>query len=119
MTLRITSIDAPGNLDAERLIMRAGEELDVGKFAIFCANVTQTGVGSGNIPAAYWFMDYKVAANDWVVLYTKAGSQSKKNGDSGPTSHFFYWSRQAPLWTPRTRPVIVYTSPYAFGPLTP
>lgn len=118
MSLRISSIQSAGDIAKERLVLRADLAVDIGIYAVFCCNVADSDeVSSGDIPASYWIADEKIEKDDLVVLYTKGGKRSSKVGDSGRTSHFFYWGRKSPLWVQGHRPVLVNTKPWQFGPI--
>lgn len=99
MNLEIRSFAGVGDLQKERIVLKALADLDVGDYAIL-----RSGVGSsGRTPTsgrkiAYWFPDEDVQANDLVVLYTKKGSRSTKPIEGGGTAYFFYWGRDEALW---------------------
>lgn len=118
MSLRISSIAGAGDFDKERLIMRAGTDLDIGGFSLFCCKVvSENQVDSGDVACAYWFEDYEVKSGDLVILYTKSGKRSSKVNESGSTSHFIYWERRSPIWSPEYRAVLIQAKVAQFGPL--
>jgi hypothetical protein len=98
MNLELKGVRDVGDLNRERVVLRATQDADIGRFAIFkCRTTSDDGVAAGYIPAAYWFPDKKVKSGDWVVLYTKEGTRSEKAGDNGNT-YFYYWGRKDPQW---------------------
>jgi hypothetical protein len=98
MNFVITQIADKGQLDRERIIIRALKDDDIGDYAIFKAKIgTGENVLPGNVPNAYWFIDIQIKAGDYVVLYTKVGKRSEKE-ISDAKSYFFYWGLSAPIW---------------------
>jgi len=117
MNVEISSIAKAGQLDGERIVLRVTEECDIGRFAVFrCfSSEKERNVQSGNVPNVFWFPDKKVAAKDYVVVYTKSGASSEKKNSDGTTSHFFYWRLDAPIWTDGYTPVLVNTATWRLG----
>ncbi|MDZ7712749.1 MAG: hypothetical protein U5L06_06415 [Rhodovibrio sp.] len=77
MNLQNIAIRSPGDLNKERLVMRALTDLDVGAYTIF-AVVGREGVPTNDLRHAFWFPDLSVKKNDLVVVYTKVGKHKKK-----------------------------------------
>ena len=98
MNLNISSFADAGNVDKERLVLKARVGLDIGKYAVFCTELSQDGAATAGSKLAYWFPDEEVKANDLVVLYTKRGISRKKELDTNRTAHFFYWGHEEALW---------------------
>lgn len=116
MTVTISSITNAGELDRERLVLKVEDDLDIGKYAVFCCKKSsETAVSAGNIPAAYWFIDKPIKKNDLVVLYTKSGKRSEKNNSGGNTSHFFYWGKSESIWNSDYRAVLIESRSYKFS----
>ena len=98
MTLEIRNFADAGNLDTERLIVRAIEAVDIGTFVVLRSKTNEEGAPISGVKTAYWFPDLTVETGDLVVLYTKAGKTSKKKLPSGKTAHFYYWHQKSALW---------------------
>lgn len=100
MELEIESFAAAGDLSKERIILRAKNNLDVGRYAILRSRVAKSGERdpTAGPKIAYWFQDRNVKAEDVVVLYTKKGNTSIKDIGNGRTAYFFYWGRSETLW---------------------
>ncbi len=98
MNLNISSFADAGNFDKERLVLKANVDLDIGKYAVFCTELSADKGATAGSKLAYWFPDEEIKANDLVVLYTKQGSSRKKELDAGRTAHFFYWGHDEALW---------------------
>jgi hypothetical protein len=101
MSLAFRGIVDVGELEKERAVFRATEDVNIGAYALFCcrAGSKDGTVVAGYLPAAYWFYDRKVKKNDFVIVYTKKGKSSEKEGPDGNTSFFFYWGLEKPLWS--------------------
>jgi hypothetical protein len=118
MNLELVRIDSAGDLERERVVLRATVDTDVGEYAVFRCEQAEMpdDVYVGPIPNAYWFPARKLKANDWVVLYSKAGALSEKRGEGrSASSYFFYWNSDSTLWLAQMVPVLVETSNWIFG----
>ena len=116
MTLLAKSVKEPQNFDKERFVMKATENLQVGRYAVFrCTKEGDIGVSDGKLDDAYWFPDKVVSEGDLVVLYSKPGVISEKSIEDGKKAHFFYWCKETSMWDGDTIPVLVKISSYQFG----
>jgi hypothetical protein len=108
MSLKLVGVEDAGDLDSERVVLRADAATGIGRCILLHAKRSPEGkVFSGPVPGAYWFATMSVRAGDLVVLYTKRGQRSQKPQDDGATSHFFYWGLPAPIWGPDYKPALV------------
>jgi hypothetical protein len=111
-----------GNLQKERVVLKARTDGDAGDYAIFHCFVSEDDgrALSGDVPNAYWFPALKVKAGDLVVLYTKSGSRSKKVQPEGGTTHFFYWEKSESIWNSQEyKLALVNTDAWTFYPKEP
>ena len=107
MKLTLKSIDGRGDLEKERIVMRAPSKMDVGQFAVIEAGYLD-GMVNSSTKDCYWFPDKVVEEGDWVVLYTKAGKDKEKIQKNGAKAHFFYWEKSSSKWGGGSRvPVIL------------
>ncbi len=97
MRLQIQRVRERGSVAKERLVIKVLADTDVGSFAIFRTVFTKGGPTVA-VDDTFWFPDSPVAKGDSVVVYTKDGSQSTKQLESGATTHFFYWGSTISLW---------------------
>ena len=108
MSLKLVGVENPGDLDNERVVLRALADVNIGKYILLRARTSPDNkVFSGAIPAAYWFETITIRMNDFVVLYSKVGTRSQKVGNDGITSYFFYWGFTSPAWTPEFKPTVI------------
>lgn len=97
MNLKYSSFADGGNIEKERLILKAHANVEIGNYAVFCSSVNE-GKATAGRKTAYWFPDETIKTGDLVVLYTKVGTDSKKKLNSGATAHFFYWGLKDAVW---------------------
>ena len=78
MNVELRSIENAGDLERERVVLRAPGDDDIGNYAIFRCYVTKEKVAAGPIAAGYWFPDRKLKKGDFVVVYSKAGANERE-----------------------------------------
>lgn len=98
MNLKFSSIADAGDLLKERLVLKAGGPVALGDYLVMLSTVNSEGSPYAGSHTIYWFPDGNVKSGDQVILYTKAGTSSKKALEQGATAHFFYWGLGAPVW---------------------
>jgi hypothetical protein len=109
MKLKITGIRDHGDLNKERVVMKAESNGDVGDFVLIQSGYRDESVTNG-VYVTYWFPDKQFNAGDIVVLYTKSGKSSEKPFKNG-TSHFFYLGRSQPIWQEDNRAAVLMYAP--------
>lgn len=99
MNLEITGIEDAGDMERERVVLRAKTDTDLGEYAIFMGKGASDDGSflSGHVPSAYWFNKRSIKAGDFAVVYTKEGTASSKT-ENGHTSYFYYWGWKQPKW---------------------
>ena len=109
MKAKLMSVESPGVLDQERIVIRALSDIDIGNYAVLGCDKSSTDGRPlpGNIDIAYWFNFHQIKAKDLVILYTKSGRRSEKALADGRKSHFFYWGRDKPIWRSTNMAVLV------------
>ena len=107
MNFEISSFADAGDLDKERVVLRATEDIDIGRFVLIRSKSDPGGDPVSGSKDAYWFPDKSVARGDLVVVYTKKGNSGKKAMNGGGTAHFYYWHKKTPFWGPEGRNVAV------------
>ncbi|MBC3464991.1 hypothetical protein [Pseudomonas sp. RW10S2] len=98
MKLEIDRIPEAGNLQKERVVMKASEDLDIGKYILLRSKKGSSGNPKSGSKTAYWLPDVSVKAGDLVVVYSKQGKSSKKTLDDGRVVHFYYWQLNKAIW---------------------
>jgi len=118
MIFEIRRIADPGDLDDERVVLKALGPGELGDFALFAARRSQDPgkVLSGRIRSAYWFPNRQLKTGDLAVLYTKSGRQSEKKLEGGSKTYFFYWGLEEPIWgDEHYKPVLVEVSDWGLA----
>lgn len=98
MKLEIVSFTEAGNFEKERLVLKADDDIDIGKYIVLRSKRGKTGNPTSGSKSAYWLPDAMVKSGDLVVVYSKTGKSSKKILPSGKTVHFYYWHHKNPIW---------------------
>lgn len=116
MTLVLQSVVNVGELERERVVIRATADVEIGHYAVFCCNAADDGLPlAGNVVHAFWLEDKKIKSGDFVVIYSKRGRDSEKTSENGATSHFYYWELDEPLWNKDTVPILLLISSWKRG----
>ncbi len=116
MTIEITSVAAPGKISEERLVMKATSNDNMTNYIVLQGrSAGNDDVYSGDIDRAYWFATRKVNTGDFVVLYTKSGTNSEKKNKDGTTSYFFYWGLTSPIWVSGQAPALLRAPSWQIG----
>jgi hypothetical protein len=110
MNLKLVSFADSGNLERERVVLKAAEDADVGDYTALCSSTTVPNTANPGLSVAFWFPSAKVKKDDIVVLYTKHGKQSKKRIGGGHTAYFFYWGVANPIWNASTSALVLIES---------
>jgi hypothetical protein len=97
MALSISTIKGIGDLTNERVVLIADSETDIGKYLLLQTMGDEQAIYALTY-ASFWFPDKMVEEGDYVVLYTKKGSQKNKDRSDGKKTHFFYWDKMSPIW---------------------
>jgi hypothetical protein len=98
MDLEIKYVKDAGNINHERIILKALKKVQVGEYMIADSTYTVDGQISNILRHIFWIPDKIIQANDLVVIYTKVGHSSEKLNKSGVTTHFFYWDIDRTIW---------------------
>ena len=97
MNIQIESIANPGDLQNERLVLKAMKDVDIGDFILLHTGRRDDSPTTW-VKNTYWFPNKAVKAGDLIVIYSKLGTQSEKELASGSKAHFFYWGQRYALW---------------------
>lgn len=97
MKIKISGIKDAGNLEGERIILIAEEDVDIGDYMTCYVRETDETTISTDIQSPFWFPNTKLKKGDRVVVYTREGQRGRKVGDDGSTSYFYYRNHNEPL----------------------
>jgi hypothetical protein len=96
MKLKITAIREAGDLNKERVVMKAEASTDIGQYVFLRVN-TVDGQPTTSVRNTYWFPNKSINPGDYVIVYSKEGINSEK-GFKNVTSHFFYLASKTAIW---------------------
>lgn len=79
----------------ERVVLKALADCNLGEYILTDSTFGADGGSSNLFRHVFEFPTYDVKKDEWVVLYTKKGTQHKSaNGKT----HFFYWNSKHNVW---------------------
>jgi hypothetical protein len=107
MNVKLVSFADAGNIQKERVVFRATEDTDIGNYMVLCSQSDELGTASSGANTAYWFPDVAVKKEDLIVLYTKSGTDRKKDVTGGHTAYFYYWGSPEPIWNTTTATLVL------------
>lgn len=111
--VHIESVVDRGDIDHERLVLRAVRDADIGDFMLIRTRFEGDQVTTGVINTL-WFPDQTVKTGDIIVVYSKSGGTTRKRTKDGRTAHFFYWGQKSALWeSERFAPVLLHAPEWA------
>lgn len=107
MRLSIDEYIDAGDLKNERIAFKVKSDCNLKFFAAHLSRKLPSG-GFYNRPSeTYWFTPQDVKAGDWIVLYTKNGTNSIKENESGSTTFFYYWGLESTIFNKPTDGIIL------------
>lgn len=107
MKIAIRGVVEPGNLEKERLVLRAEVDTDVGRFLVARNAYVAEGSVSDEIKNAFWLPDQSVEAGNLVVLYTKSGENRIRVNKDESKTHFLYLGLEQPIWSSDDATVLI------------
>ncbi len=90
MLLEIQYIKDAGDIENERIVMKALADCDIGNYFTFLSHYVDKTSVSTEVVSPFWFVSTTVCKGDIVVVYTKEGKRSSKVNKDGSTSYFYY-----------------------------
>lgn len=108
--LEILYVGDKGNLDQERVILKANAQLDLIGY-ILINSFSEDGQTCYDLnDKAFWFPKKIVNAGEYIRVYTKSGNnqtvQSTFNKEPA-TFHDFYWGLKSPIWLDKSNAVVM------------
>lgn len=98
MHLQILRVRDAGDLDNEKIILKANQSCEISWYILFDNTYDETGNLSNLWRHVYIFPAIHLNAGDFIWLYTKAGKNSKRGNDSNTTTHLLYWGLDEIIW---------------------
>lgn len=98
MKLSIRSVSGHGNLEKERIVLKAQDDIDIGDYMLADTTYVDEDEISNKLRHTFWIPEKEVSKGDLIVIYTKEGRDRAKRNDSGSRTHFFYWGLGKTIW---------------------
>jgi hypothetical protein len=99
MKIDIRGVYEAGNLEKERIVLRANSEIDIGRFILSRNSYIADGAVHDKMRNAFWLPDQNVEAGHLVVIYTKNGENRVRVNKDGSKTHFIYSGLTQPIWS--------------------
>ncbi len=98
MKIQIHSYIDNGNIQSERIALRASADCNLKFYCIHLTYELSSGGFYNQPKETYWFPPQEIKAGDWIVIYTGSGTLSSKKNDDGSTSFFHYWGLSSAIF---------------------
>ena len=114
--LRFVNVAEPGYLGDERVVLRPSIRLNLMDYILLPMKGTPTPGDAEDLNLdVFWFPFKEVEADDFVLLYSKAGEDHSFTDPKGNEVHVLYWNREKAVWRDHASVVaIVKISDWAF-----
>ena len=98
MHLQILKVRDQGDLENERIILKASKDCEISWYILFDNTYDDDGELSSLWRHMYIFPKIQVKAGDFIWLYTKAGNDINRGNNSNTTTHLLYWGLDETIW---------------------
>lgn len=98
MHIQILKVKDAGDLDNEKIILKANRACDISWYILFDNTYDDAGNISNLWRHLYIFPKIQVKAGDFIWLYTKAGTNSSRGNNSNTTTYLLYWGLEETIW---------------------
>ena len=98
MKVKLMYVKDHGDLDNERIVLKALAGLDIGRYLICDTTYNKDNTVSNKVRHTYWFPDKAIQEGDFVALYTKVGTDRQHSNQANTTTHCFYWGLDRTIW---------------------
>jgi hypothetical protein len=108
--LQLVRVRDAGQLDTERVILRAEDALELVEYLVLNAHHSGEKSITDLNRDVYWFPIHQVMAGEYVRLYTRSGVNGMRKGAFGERPavfHDFFWGKDRPIWGGKATAAIV------------
>jgi hypothetical protein len=98
MQLQILKVRDAGDLDNEKIILKANETCEISWYILFDNTYDELGNLSNLWRHVFIFPKIQIKAGDFIWLYTKAGKSTSRGNTSNTTTHLLYWGLGETIW---------------------
>jgi hypothetical protein len=96
--IEIVSVADSGNLDNERVVLRARNACNLANYLVLDSTYVEGGGASELNRHVYWFPIWSVETGDYIILYSKRGRNRTFVDADGDKIHVFYWGLGRTVW---------------------
>ena len=117
--LQFINVAEPGFYVEERVVLRPSVRVNLMDYMVVPMKCGPDPANAEDLNSeVYWFPDKVVEAGDFVLLYTKSGSDYTFTESNGREVHVLYWGRERAVWKDSASVVaILRVSEWAFYPV--
>jgi hypothetical protein len=98
MKLQLTEIVDRGTHNSEKVLIDVVEDANLQDYIIRDTTFTKGDKISNKWVHAHKFLKQSVKKGDKVVLYTRTGTDSKKELENGNTEYTYFWDLDSSVW---------------------
>lgn len=98
MHLQVLKVRDAGDLDNERIILKAIKACEISWYILFDNTYDEEGNLSNLWRHMYIFPKKQLKAGDFIWLYTKAGKDSSRGNNSNTTTYLLFWGLDETIW---------------------
>ena len=108
MKIKILGIKDGGDLENERIVLVALDDVDIGNYMTGYAKETGETTVATDILSPFWFPDTDIRKGDRVIVYTRKGQSGRKVSEDGSSLYFYYRNNDVALCVSDTIGGIVF-----------
>ena len=98
MKAKLLYVKDHGDLEKERIVLKAFAQIDIGRYMLCDTTYTEDDTVSNKVRHTFWFPDKVIKEGDFVALYTKTGADREHSNKANTTTHCFYWGLDRTIW---------------------
>jgi len=116
--LTIFDVLDPGQPNLERVAIYVTEECDLGNYCLGLAHRNFDGTSTPVRDQVFWFGSGYVQAEDWIFVYTAAGTLHIEKNPSGNSHFHVHWGKDHTIFQNRALvPMLIEINATAIPPL--
>lgn len=98
MSFQILKVKDRGDLDKERVILKANKDCEISWYILFDNTYNDDGTISNLWRHMYIFPQITIKQGDFVWLYTRRGQNINRGNNSGTSTYLLYWGLDETIW---------------------
>lgn len=108
--LEVIGIRDAGNIERERLLLRANSAVDLIRYLIIDAHSSGPTTIQDINRNVFWFPKRSVESGNIIRLYSRVGRNDQTDGSYGDETvhyHNFYWNKPTAVWDGRANAAVL------------